>query len=261
LFSSNGEAVIYGGTDPDSDFALTGIFRFDSPMSKHSVINYGGDLYAMVSTGLVPMSTMLRAESEQLGSADKNITDLFSALTLNKRNIPGFAVILNYTAGFAICNIASGAKNSYRQLVRFMPDPIWASWSGIPSRSWQWINDRMLLGSDDGKLYELTADALSDDGKPITADMQLTWSMYGTAAIKAFRMVNPYVITDGVPNPFVDIKVDYDNSAPLNQPDLAVATPGSQWDTATWDVDYWAQRPRAKSLWNGVAALGRVAAP
>ena len=27
LFSSNGEAVIYGGTDPDSGFSLTGIFQ------------------------------------------------------------------------------------------------------------------------------------------------------------------------------------------------------------------------------------------
>ena len=67
LFSSNGEAVVYGGTDPDSDFSLTGIFRFDAPMSMASIINYGGDLYVMVSTGLVPMSTMLRAETEQAG--------------------------------------------------------------------------------------------------------------------------------------------------------------------------------------------------
>src|SRR6185436_20289274 len=34
IFSSNGEAVIYSGVDPESDFKLVGIFRFDSPMSK-----------------------------------------------------------------------------------------------------------------------------------------------------------------------------------------------------------------------------------
>ena len=45
IFSTNGECVIYSGIDPDSDFSLVGIFRFDSPMSKHCVVNYGGDLY------------------------------------------------------------------------------------------------------------------------------------------------------------------------------------------------------------------------
>ena len=44
IFSTNGEAAIYNGTDPDSDFNLIGVYRFDSPMSKHAVVNYGGEL-------------------------------------------------------------------------------------------------------------------------------------------------------------------------------------------------------------------------
>jgi hypothetical protein len=262
VFSSNGEAVIYGGTDPDSDFALTGIFRFDSPLSRRSVINYGGDLYVMISTGLVPMSTMLRAESEMLGTADKNVTDMFWELIRHKRSVPGFAVILDYDAGWAICNIPSGAPNSYRQMVRFMPDPVWASWSGLPSRCWQWINSQMLIGSDDGVVYELTKDALSDDGKPIVADVQLTWSSYDSAAVKQFKMISPYIITDGAePRPYVDIRVDYDTSPPFNQPDTSGGVSGAVWDVAIWDVDYWVSAPKARTLWNGVSAIGRVAAP
>lgn len=262
IFSSGGEAVIFGGTDPDSDFQVTGIFRFDSPMSKHSVFNYGGDLYVLISTGLVPLSTMLRAESEQLGQADKNVADQFWELIRHKRYIAGFQVILDYDAGWAICNIPTGALNTYRQLIRFMPDPVWASWSNLPSRCWQWIDGKMLVGSDDGVLYEFTKDALNDDGRPIVADLQLSWSMYDSSAIKAFRMISPYVITDGTPRPYVDIRVDYDFSPPTNQPDVSFGViGGATWDVAVWDVDYWTPPPRAKALWNGVAALGRVAAP
>jgi hypothetical protein len=262
VFSSGGEAVIYGGTDPDSDFQVTGIFRFDSPMSKHSVFNYGGDLYVLISTGLVPLSTMLRAESEQLGKSDKNVTDMFWELIRHKRHTPGFATILDYDAGWAICNIPTGAPNSYRQMIRFMPDPVWASWSDLPSRCWQWLDGRMLIGSDDGIVYEFTKDALSDDGSPIVADLQLTWSSYNSAAIKAFRMISPYILTDGAETrPYIDLRVDYDSSPPFNQPDVSVGSVGALWNTATWDVDYWAQQPKAKTLWNGVAALGRVAAP
>jgi hypothetical protein len=263
IFSTNGEAVIYNGTDPDSVDAwnLTGIFRFDAPMSMKSVVQYGGDLFVFVSTGFVPMSTMLRAEGEQLGAPDKNVADLFTELTNGKSQYFGWQALLDYNHGWAILNFPTGAPNVYRQMVRFMPDPVWATWSGVPSRCWQWVNKRLFCGSDDGILYEMTRAALSDAGRPITADLQPSWSSFNTAAIKAFKMVNPYIISDGAPRPYVDIKVDYDTSLPFNQPDVSTATLGGVWDTATWDVDFWAQLPRAQMLWQGVAKIGRVAAP
>jgi len=261
LLSSNGEAVLYNGTDPDSDFALTGIFKFDAPMSMRSFINYGGDLYVFINTGLVPMSTMLRAESEQLGTSDKNVTDMFAELTHGKNLYPGWQVILNYHAGWAICNFPTGAPNVYRQMVRFMPDPVWCSWSDVPSRSWQWITRRLLAGTDEGILYEMRLGQQSDDGRPITADMQLTFSAYDSSAIKAFKMISPYIISDGLAKPYVDIRVDYDMRPPINQPDVSLAPIGGTWDQAIWDVDYWAQQPTSQLYQNGVAAIGRVAAP
>ena len=59
------------------DFKLVGIFRFDAPMSKDSIINFGGDLYVMISTGFVPMTTLIRAETEQLGKSDLNVMKEF----------------------------------------------------------------------------------------------------------------------------------------------------------------------------------------
>jgi hypothetical protein len=263
IFSTNGEAVIYNGIDPDSADAwnLTGIFRFDSPLSMRSVIQYGGDLYVFVSTGLVPMSTMLRAESEQLGSPDKNVADLFVELTTNKDTYRGWEAILDHNHGWAILNFPTGAANVYRQMVRFMPDPVWATWSGIPARCWQWVNKQMFCGSDDGTLYELRRDALNDNGRPITADVQPSWSAFNTAAVKAFKMINPYIISDGTAAPYVDIRVDYDTSLPLNQPSVSVSNLGATWDTATWDVDYWTSAMQTQTQWTGVAGLGRVAAP
>jgi hypothetical protein len=86
----------------------------------------------------------------------------------------------------------------------------------------------MLIGSDDGIVYEFTKDALSDDGSPIVADLQLTWSSYNSAAIKAFRMISPYILTDGAETrPYIDLRVDYDSSPPFNQPDVSVGSVGA----------------------------------
>jgi hypothetical protein len=91
--------------------------------------------------------------------------------------------------------------------------------------------------------------------------MQLTFSAYDSSAIKAFKMISPYIISDGLAKPYVDIRVDYDMRPPINQPDVSLAPIGGTWDQAIWDVDYWAQQPTSQLYKNGVAAIGRVAAP
>jgi hypothetical protein len=263
VFTSNGEAAIFSGVDPTDpqDFGLTGVFRFDAPMSKHSVVNYGGDLYCLISTGLVPMSTLMRAETEQLGTTDRNVFSNFFAAALNHRDSPGWQAMVNPSSGRLIANMPLGGINTYQQMVRFMPAPVWATWSALPSRCWGWIDNRLFFGSDDGKVYEMHPDFLNDDGDPIKVDVQAAWSNYGTPASKHFKMVYAYMQSDGTPQPFIDMKVDYDMSAPTNQPDVTFSLPGADWDTATWDVADWAGTVRSHNNWSGVGVIGRVGGP
>lgn len=263
VFSTNGEAVIYGGVDPgpDGDFNLTGIFRFDAPMSKHSVVNYGGELYVLISTGLVPMSTLMRAESEQLGQADRNVHSNFFGAALRFRDRPGWMAMLNPSSGRLICNTPQGGLNTYRQMVRFMPNPIWATWSSLPARCWGWVDNRLFFGSDDGKVYEMHPTFLNDDGKPIRIDVMGAWSNFGTPAVKHFKMMLPYLQSDGTPKPFVDIKVNYDMTPPTNQPDVTYGSVGATWDEAIWDESNWASAVDTHDNWSGVGVLGQVGAP
>jgi len=269
IFSTNGEVVIYRGVDPDSDFTLVGIFRFDSPMNKHCVLNYGGDLYVLISTGLVPMSTLLKQESEQLGQQDKNIFSLFFNSTFAYREANGWGVMLNPSSGRIICNIPQGSANNYKQAVRHMPKTVWTTWSSLKSRCWGWIDNRLFFGSDDGEIYEINPNFLNDNGAAIRVDVQPAWSSYGSSSIKQFKMLLAYIITDGVPKHRLDFRVDYDDSNPTNTPDLTEAADGATWDEASWDDpatpedegEYWAGGARMWNNWQGVAAIGRVGAP
>ena len=261
IFSSNGEAVIYGGVDPDSDFEIAGIFRFDSPMSKHSWINYGGDLYVLISTGVVPFSTLMRAESEQLGSADRNVFTNFFSNALRRRDQFGWQLIMNPSSGRLIANMPIGGVNNYQQMVRFMPNPVWASWSALKSRCWGWVDNRLFFASDSGDLYEMHPNFLNDDGDPIKVDVQAAWSNFGTPAAKHFKMILPYLQTDGTPAPFIDIKVDYDMTPPLNQPDVTFGDQGAEWDLAPWDTSDWAAAVLNHNNWSGVGDIGHVGAP
>jgi hypothetical protein len=260
IFTSNGECAIYGGTDPDSDWSLVGIFRFDSPMSKHCVINFGGDLYILTSTGLLPMSTVIRAEMEQLGQYDKNVVSAFRNIAMPQRNIPGWSVVLDHGNGRVVCNLPKGYQNVYTQLVRNMADPAWVEWSNVKSRCWCWFQDKLWFGDDSGNFWAMDRTLLNDNGSPILVDVQWSWSDFGTPSGKQFKMVRPYIITDGQPAPFVDIRVDYDQTPAQNQPDATFSVVGTDWDSGEWDVSDWSSGTITYAAWNGVAGYGRVAA-
>jgi hypothetical protein len=256
IFSTNGEVAIYAGTDPDTDFQLTGVFRFDAPMSKHAVVNYGGELWVLISTGLVPMSVMMRAETEKLGIEQKDIISEFLKRSTAYRADPGWQAYLNPSSGRLICNVPLGGPNAYKQVVRHMAKEVWMEWGEIKSRSWGWLDPYLYFGDDNGNVYEMHPIHRNDDGKMIRVDLMMAWSRFGTAANKQFKAVRSYLVTDGNVHPKIDVKTNFDMSLGVNVPDISDLSGASMWDVAHWDVDYWAPGERPIIKWNGVAAKG-----
>jgi hypothetical protein len=263
IFSTNGECVLYSGIDPDTPetFQLVGIFHFDAPMSKHAVLNYGGDLFVLIGTGLVPMSKLIQTETSGLGRVDQSVFTEFLKSSMRYRGLPGWSLVLIHNTGRMVCSMPDGGIDKYRQMVRFMPNPIWASWSDVPSRCWCWDNDQLFFGSDNGKVYEGHPDFLTDDGKAIEVDLQMAWSSFGTPARKHFKMIKPYILSDGSVSPYVDMHVDNEVSPPKSQPE---ANPGialgADWDLADWDVASWAVRERTRTNYSGTGRLGNTGA-
>lgn len=260
IFSSNGECAIYSGTDPDTDYKLDGVFRFDAPMSKNCVVQYGGELYVLISTGLVPMSTLMRAQVEQLGQTDKDVYSAFMDAARRFRSQPGWMAFLDPSTSRIICNMPAGGINHYDQMVRFMPNSYWTTWSAIPSRCWGWLNNTLYVGDDKGNLYAVSRLYLDDDGAAIKVDVQFAWSNFKTPGVKQFKMLKPYIITDGQPSPVIDMQVDYETNPPVNQPDLTFSTAGASWDDADWDTSDWAPPSTMVGKWSGVGRLGTVGA-
>jgi hypothetical protein len=104
-------------------------------------------------------------------------------------------------------------------------------------------------------------DYLNDDGNPIDVDVRFAWSSFKSVAKKQFKMIRLYMMSDSIPQPFVDVEVDYENIVPTNRPDVTQVNTAALWDTATWDVDGWAVDAVPRQKWQGVVGLGRVGAP
>jgi hypothetical protein len=260
IFSSNGEVAIYSGVDPATNFQLIGVFRFDAPMSKHCVVQYGGELYLLISTGIVPMSTMMKAETEDLGQTDKTVFSTFMDASRRFRSQAGWQLFLDPSTSRMIANLPQGGANHYNQLVRFMPNDYFVSWSAMPSRCWGWLGNTLYCADDKGHLYAVNRSYLNDAGDPIKVDVQLAWSNFKTPAVKQFKMLKAYIITDGRPRPMIDMQVEYQTNPPANQPDLSFASRGGAWDVSPWDTTAWAPPSTMVGRWSGVGRIGTVGA-
>jgi hypothetical protein len=268
IFTTNGEAAIYSGSDPDDvngDFKLVGVYRFDSPMAPGATVNYGGELYVLISTGFVPMSTLLKAEEDNLGTSDQNIIQEFIDVSKSFRDAFGWSVIVNSQTNHAICNMPIGS-GKYNQLVRFMPNAVWSKWTDVPARCWAWLGNHAYFSTENGKIYQTGPEYLDDAGKPITVDVRFAWSSFKSVNKKQFKMARLYMMSDSIPKPFVDIDVDYVTSLATNLPDAAVAGAAAGWGAPTvgsvnWDTASWAIDAVPRQYWQGVLGLGRVGAP
>lgn len=269
IFTDHGEVAIYSGIDPDTDFSLVGVYRLQPPHSRYSVIQYGGELYALIPTGLTAMSTLIKAGSEGVEQVDQAMISHFLAQSHRNFDRRGWELFLNPNTGRIICNIPEGG-GVYHQMLRGMARPVWMEFKHMPAACWTWISPSVYFADDHGNVYEFHPRYQSDDGQPIFVDVQTAWSQYKTPAIKHFKMILPYILTDGDPQPVIDVNVDYDTSQPYNMPDITGANPAdATWDAATWDLpegtppisgDYWVGGAKNWINWTGVGAIGRVGA-
>jgi hypothetical protein len=270
IFTSNGEVAIYTGLDPAaSDFGLIGVFKHDAPMSRYCCQNYGGDLWTLTSTGLAPLSTLVKSETEKINKAEKGVVSYFRDVSERFPTLPGWYVLLDNSTGRMLCNMPLGAPDHYRQMVRFMPDPVWASWENIRSRCWAWMDDHLYCGADGGGFYEISTFNRSDDldpavptflGTAIVAEYRGAWSAYKTPGVKHFKLVRVYAQTTGVAiKPFVDFDVNYGDRKPYNQPDAIQPAPGTPWGVP-WGSP-WSRGKQPMMTWGGVGRLGAVGAP
>jgi hypothetical protein len=101
---------------------------------------------------------------------------------------------------------------------------------------------------------------VNDNGAPITLDMMLAWNDLGTPQRKHVKFIHTFLITDGNPQPYLDINFDYNYAKPQNQPVPIAIAQGTEWDVAYWDVTDWAKGAEARRIVNGVRGMGNVLA-
>jgi hypothetical protein len=255
FISSNGQAVVYKGTDPasSSTWALIGVYDIGSPIGRRCFTKYAGDLALICRDGLVLLSQALMSTrvNSKTNLTDK-IQNTIGTYINAYYNVFGWEAVLFPQENMLLLNVPISSTESY-QLAMNTISGAWSSFSGWNAHCWVLHEDHIYFGGSDfvAKAWDTNADNSSN----INFEAQQSFSYCGSRGLKRLSMIRPIISANGSPTISIGVNVDYDMTDPTGLPTFSPVTTAI-WDTSVWDVGVWAGDLTVKRDWQTTFAMG-----
>ena len=262
--TSNGEMIVYAGTDPASasTWALIGVWKLGSPIGDRSMFKWAGDLLILTYDGLLPMAASLQSSrlDPRVALSDK-IQGAITAATIaygGDHASVGWQVFYNAKNNALWINVPVG-PGTQEQYVMNTITKSWCQFTGWAANVWETYNDNAYFGGDGfvGKAWDTSS--YSDNGSNIATNVLQAFNYFGSRGVKKyFTRARPSVFSSGQPATFVGVNVDFDvsdNTGALTFTPTSYAT----WDTSVWDTGLWGTNAVITNTWLGITGIGYCA--
>jgi hypothetical protein len=258
FFTSEGEVIIYRGTDPAvaANWALVGIFRIGSPVGgARCWVKYAGDLLIITRDGVVPMSGALQSSRTNPKVA---VTDKIQAATNTAISVSGGNFgwqLMDFPLGNQlILNVPVQEGSLQQQYVMNVINKSWCNYSGWEANCWTLFQENPYFGANG--FVGLAWNGTSDNGNNIDADALQAFNYFSTkGTLKRFTMARPIFRTNGSPTVQINVNLDFDTNdltAPLSFSPTVYAV----WDSSLWDMGVWGGELNVLKNWQGINGIG-----
>ena len=257
--TSQGEIIVYRGTDPSSasTWALAGVWKLGAPVSKRCLYKYGGDLLILSLDGLLPLASALQSSrlDPRVNLSDK-IQGAITEVTTAYQNSFGWAMIYHAKNNALWINVPVSV-GSQEQFVMNTITKSWTRFTGWAANCWETFNDNPYFGGNG--YVGLAWNGYADDATDINAVALQAFNYYESRGVKKyFTRARPSIFTDGNPSIVVGINVDFDLSDTTGSLNFSPTT-YAFWDTSLWDTGLWAGNTIITNNWQGVTGIGYCA--
>jgi hypothetical protein len=258
FLTSEGEAIVYQGTDPSaaSTWALAGVFQIGKPIGRRCFKKAGADLLILTQEGVVPVSSILsidRSQSERV-ALTAQINKAFNDYVRDYGSLFGWEPLIYPRRTMLLFNVPISSTAAY-QIVFNVLTKAPCRFTGIPAICWGLRNDDAYFGSSNGTVYKFDTGA-SDAGTNINTDALQAFNYFkDTSRRKNFHAIRPIFDANGIPQIAAEMNTDFRILPPAAVP-TSLAGGGGLWDSALWDVDKWGGDTDVYDGWLGVVGDG-----
>lgn len=245
--TSEGEYIVYGGTDPTNaaTWQLVGRYYGPAPVGRNCCVNVGSDVIFITLDGALPFSEIRKTQDtdQERNAITSKLGSYLSDLNIYV-DTHGWQAVLYPRGKALVLNVplSGSIAGDYNQFVQNTTTNAWTRYNGWNGLCWAVFNKRLYFGTYNGRVM-LADEGKDDDGADIKLDCKQAYNTfedgYGAGQYaKQFHFARLTVASEGTPPISGEISVDYIE----DQPDyLSALDPGggAVWDVALWDLAEW----------------------
>jgi hypothetical protein len=260
--TSEGEVIVYRGTDPSSSntWSMVGRWEMGKPLSKRCFAKLGGDLLYVAEDGVWPLSKALIADRGNPRSAlTDNITQAMNDSAVAYGANFGWEIQFFPQAPFVLLNVPVAEGSEQQQYVMNTISKAWCRFTGIEANCWAVLGNELYFGGEGfvGKAWN----EFDDDDNNITGDAKQAFTDLGfPGQNKQLTASRPIFASDGTPAFQMSWNIDYDDNEPAGTLSFSPTTYGL-WDSAVWDTGVWGGGLSVLRGWQAAIGFGAVVAP
>lgn len=256
--TSEGEAIVYQGTDPASasSWSLVGVFRIGKPIGRRFWEKFGADVIMLTESGFTPLSSLLK--TDQASASKVSISDKINpTVNTSVRNYGdnfGWQTFVYPRGPWILVNVPIVEGGEAHQYVFNAITGAACRFKGWDANCWSLLDDKPYFGGD-GAVYEADT-GTSDNGENIEGDVKPAFSYFGSKGTqKLFSMARPVFSTTGNFEAAFDFNVDFSDQIPTATPTFS-APGASLWNQFNWNEANWGGASAISKGWRSVTGLG-----
>jgi hypothetical protein len=260
FISSRGQAAVYHGTNPASDFTLVGVYNIPPPIGYNCLTKVAGDLAVVTLDGVMPLSLALQQDrgADVAIALTQRINDAMNSAAQSYSANFGWEFTPFSKVHAALLNIPVAENVTAHQYVVNTLTGAWCRFTGWNFNCFTVFNDRLYAGTNLGTVVQAWTGSV-DGSADINAIGQTAYNYYDNAGInKRFTAIQPLITTDQDVTPAIGLSTDFRDNAVVSTPS-AIATSSALYDSAIYDTDIYAVEGRTSADWTTVAGIGQCA--
>jgi len=285
--TTEGEAAVYEGGDPDADaWSLVGRYDLAPPMGKNAVMRAGGELLIATMEGIIPISAAITRDSAALSLAaiTRTIEPEWKKEVLARRKpwdmlkwpSHNMAIVAlptdassgtggfdaGFDAGFDVGGDVTTGPAPYCFVVNVQTGG-WTKYTNWNTRCLGLFEEWAYFGTTDGTVMKAEVSG-SDDGHPY--ECVVVWQFDHLGDIGPTHLVQQLRTTFLASVPFTpkaSLSSNYVIKLPAAPPAAANNPSGSEWDVGSWDVALWDAQglKHVTTRWTSAGRTGFCIAP
>lgn len=262
FITSEGEVIVYRGTDPASanTWALVGVFRIGAPIGTRCGVKFAGDLLLITQDGVVPLSGALQSSrtNPRVAMTDKIQYAVSTSVSAYGTNF-GWQLLPFPKENMLFLNVPVAEGSTQQQYVMNTITKSWCNFTGWEANCWELFNDNPYFGGN--KFIGKAWDTYADNATSINCDGLQAFNYFGSPGqLKRCTMIRPIFLTDGSPSISANVNVDFDASDTTGPLSFNPTTYGT-WDSGLWDTALWGGDLTVQKNWQGATGVGYCFAP